>query len=83
MLHAWALQDAKAHFSEVVKKAENEGPQTISVRGNPAVVVISQDDYLALITQNETLVDFFQQSPLKGVRFNIKRDQSLNRDIDL
>lgn len=22
----WALQDAKAHFSEVVKKAQKEGP---------------------------------------------------------
>ncbi|HLB56321.1 MAG TPA: type II toxin-antitoxin system Phd/YefM family antitoxin [Coxiellaceae bacterium] len=83
MNHAWALQDAKAHFSEVVKKAENEGPQIVSVRGNPTVVIISQDEYLALITRHETIVDFFQNSPLKGMRFNIKRDKSLNRDVDL
>ena len=30
---AWALQDAKARFSEVVKRAQSEGPQHITVRG--------------------------------------------------
>ena len=81
--HQWAVQDAKARFSEVVKKAENEGPQIISVRGKPAVVIISQDEYLALITSQESLVDFFQHSPLAGVRLTIKRDKSLTRDTEL
>ena len=38
---AWKLQDAKAHFSEVVRRAQAEGPQRITVRGLDAVVVIS------------------------------------------
>lgn len=80
---AWAVQDAKARFSEVVKKAEHEGPQVISVRGKPAVVIISQDEYLALITPHESLVEFFQHSPLVGTCLRIKRDKSLARDIDL
>ncbi len=82
-LHQWPLQDAKARFSEVVKKAEHEGPQIISVRGKPTVVMLSQEDYLALITPHETLVQYFQHSPLAGVRLTIKRDKSLTRDIDL
>jgi hypothetical protein len=29
----WLLQDAKARFSEIVRKAHSEGPQHITVRG--------------------------------------------------
>ena len=79
----WALQDAKAQFSTVVKKAEHEGPQFISVRGNPTVVLISQTDYFSLITPQRSIVDFFQRSPLTGLSFKIKRNKSLNREIDL
>ena len=37
----WKLEDAKARFSELVRLARSQGPQTISVRGQDAVVVIS------------------------------------------
>ena len=29
----WALQDAKARFSELARKAEEDGPQRVTVRG--------------------------------------------------
>ena len=29
----WKLEDAKARFSEVVRRAQSEGPQRITVRG--------------------------------------------------
>ena len=35
----WSLQDAKAKFSEVVRRAQTEGPQTVTVHGAPAVVI--------------------------------------------
>ncbi len=83
-IHQWALQDAKSHFSEVVKKAEQEGPQVISVRGRPAVVMISQKEYAALIAPEESLVDFLRKSPLTGLDIEFERDKSLPReDIDL
>jgi len=41
----WALQDAKAKFSEVVKRALSEGPQEVTVRGEPTAVVISKSDF--------------------------------------
>ena len=41
---AWALQDAKAKFSEVVKRAQTEGPQRVTVRGESAVVVIAESE---------------------------------------
>lgn len=79
----WALQDAKAHLSELVKKAQKQGPQYISVRGDPAVVVISQKEYQSLTTPTISLVDFFRQSPLVGLRLDLSRDKSSSRDIDL
>jgi prevent-host-death family protein len=41
----WHLQDAKNHLSKVVRKALTEGPQTITLRGHPAVVVVSKAEY--------------------------------------
>lgn len=42
---AWALQDAKAKFSEVVKRAQTEGPQHVTVRGEPKAVVLSLSEF--------------------------------------
>jgi prevent-host-death family protein len=41
----WQLQEAKARLSEVVKKATKEGPQKITVHGEPTAVVISSEEY--------------------------------------
>ncbi|MFB9279318.1 type II toxin-antitoxin system Phd/YefM family antitoxin [Cohnella cellulosilytica] len=41
----WKLQDAKNRLGSVVKKATDEGPQTISVRGIPVAVVLSMEEY--------------------------------------
>ncbi|HSU07261.1 MAG TPA: type II toxin-antitoxin system Phd/YefM family antitoxin [Acetobacteraceae bacterium] len=40
----WKLHEAKAHFSEVVRRARTEGPQRVTLRGHDAVVVIAADD---------------------------------------
>jgi len=37
--NTWKLQDAKARFSEVVRKARDGEPQIVTVHGEPAVVV--------------------------------------------
>jgi prevent-host-death family protein len=36
----WQLQEAKNHLSESVRKARDEGPQTITVHGADAAVVV-------------------------------------------
>jgi antitoxin Phd len=38
---AWQLQDAKNRFSEVVDEALRSGPQVVTRRGRPVVVVVS------------------------------------------
>lgn len=50
--HAWSLQDAKNHFSEVVRAAERDGPQTVTRHGKPAAVVISTEEYERLKDPN-------------------------------
>jgi prevent-host-death family protein len=40
---SWALQDAKNRFSEVARKAHAEGPQTVTLRGEPYVTVTAFD----------------------------------------
>ena len=82
MTHHWPLQDAKARLSELVKKAQQYGPQYISVRGDPAVVVISQKEYELLTTPTISLVDFFRESPLVGTDLDLSRDKSPNRETD-
>ena len=41
----WALQDAKARFSEVVRRAHSDGPQHVTVHGRQEVVVISAEEF--------------------------------------
>jgi antitoxin Phd len=35
----WSLQEAKAKFSEVVRLAQTEGQQVVTVHGQPAVTI--------------------------------------------
>jgi prevent-host-death family protein len=53
----WQLQDAKARFSEVVRRAVDEGPQHVSVRGEPAAVILSERDYRQLTADRPSIVD--------------------------
>lgn len=82
-MQTWKLQDAKAKLSEVVKDATTDGPQMITLRGQPVVVVISIDAFDKLMHPKPTFVAFMRQSPLAQVQIDIERDQSLTRDVDL
>ena len=41
----WPLQDAKARFSELLDKAESQGPQIVTRRGKEAAVVVSVETW--------------------------------------
>ena len=55
----WRLEEAKARFSEVVRRAGSEGPQRVTVRGRPAAVVLSADEYERLSGPPRTALDLF------------------------
>ena len=44
----WLLQDAKARFSELVRKVHSEGPQHVTVHGRDEVVVIAAEEFRRL-----------------------------------
>jgi prevent-host-death family protein len=43
--NTWKLQDAKAQFSEVVRRAKKGPPQEVTVHGKKAVAVVDLDRY--------------------------------------
>lgn len=82
-MNTWQLQHAKAHFSEVVRNAIDDGPQNVTVRGRSVAVVISREEFNKLRKPKLSLVEFMRRSPLVGLKLNFKRDKSLEREIDL
>jgi prevent-host-death family protein len=62
----WTVAEAKARFSEVVQKAETEGPQRITRRGEEAAVIVSKKEWDRRTKRKGTLLEFFRNSPLWG-----------------
>ncbi|MBF0295440.1 MAG: type II toxin-antitoxin system Phd/YefM family antitoxin [Magnetococcales bacterium] len=79
----WQLQEAKARFSEVIRKAVAEGPQEITVHGQQAAVVLSREDYTRLTHKQISFVEFMRTSPLAGVELELDRDRSMIREVEL
>jgi antitoxin Phd len=82
-MRTWQLQEAKGKFSEVVKSAQSQGPQNITLHGEPVAVLISRRDYLKLIHPKPSLVELLRASPLVGSDLKIKREQTPTRKIKL
>ncbi len=83
MSHIWQLQEAKIHLADLIEEAEKHGAQLINYQGKAKAVVLSIASYRKLLKPKNTLVDFFQQSPLVGVSLDIERDQDTGREINL
>jgi prevent-host-death family protein len=81
--NSWQLQNAKNKFSNLVDKAQHNGPQIVTKHGKDAVVVLSIDEYKKLIKPKTNLLKFFQNSPLSKINLDIKRNKDLPRDIEL
>lgn len=59
----WHLQDAKNNLSKVVKKARTEGPQTVTLRGERAAVILSAEDYDRLLGGKPSFVEHLLSGP--------------------
>jgi antitoxin Phd len=81
---SWKLEDAKARFSEVVRLAQSQGPQRVTVRGRDAVVVMSVDELKRILPDEQNrrgLVPFLESLHLGGL--DLERETDLGRDVDL
>jgi prevent-host-death family protein len=83
---SWQLQSAKARFSEVFRRARADGPQRITRQGKDAVIMLAEEQFDQLMGKSrlpKSLVEFFRQSPLKGMDLDLTRDRDPGRDVDL
>ena len=71
--HAWTVAEAKAKFSEVIEKANSEGPQTITRNGRRAAVIVAVEEWERRTKRQGTLADFFAASPLRGSGIKLDR----------
>ncbi len=82
----WKLQDAKAQFSELCRRAQEQGPQHVTKHGKYAVVVLSADEYERLSNpagDEEKRAEFFRRSPFVDSGVDLERVRDPDRDIDL
>lgn len=79
----WKLEDAKARFSEVVRRAREDGPQRVTVRGHDAVVVMSveQFDRLAPEKPRAGFLEFMESLHLGGL--DLEREPDRGRDAEI
>ncbi len=78
----WQVQEAKTRLSEVIERAHLEGPQTITRHGRERAVVLSIEDYRALLAHKPDFKAFLLGGP-KFDDFEIERDRDTGRDIPI
>ncbi len=81
----WRLQDAKARFSELVRRVHTEGPQHVTLHGREEVVVVAADDFRRLKGERtgEALVAAMQASPYREIEIEPRREPMPVRDVEL
>jgi len=82
-MQTWQLQEAKGKFSEVIKCAQSQGPQNITVHGESVAVLISRRDYLKLTHPKPSLVELLRASLPASGDLEITREQTPTRKVKL
>lgn len=81
-MQTWQMQTAKARFSDLVQRANHDGPQEITVHGRSMAVVVSRELFDKLSGAGDSLVEFMQASPLQGLdELVFERDPSPGREV--
>jgi len=85
-MRKWQMQEAKAKFAEVVKRAASEGPQVVTHRGADTAIVLSVEEYRRLNAARPSLVEFLLGGPKwddETIAVINDRSKDTGRDIDL
>ncbi len=84
---AWQLQEAKQRFSELVRRAEREGPQVVTRHGEEVVVVVPAEEWRRVSRGGEKKMDFkeFLMSAPEGLEMIIpeRPRDDYPREVDL
>jgi prevent-host-death family protein len=81
----WLLQDAKARFSELVRRVRSDGPQRVTVHGRDEVVVITAEEFRCLKGDltGQALIEAMQASPHRDVDIAPGRGPMPVREVPL
>jgi prevent-host-death family protein len=63
---SWQVQEAKQRFSELVRRAQDEGPQIVTRHGEEIVVVVAVDEYRRATGATADFKDFLTAAPDLG-----------------
>ncbi len=84
--NVWKLQDAKARFSDVVRRARMGEPQQITVRGEQAVLIVDPERFEVRPKQPKprTMAEFLDRMAAyrgvtEGVNFEPKRGMAFKK----
>jgi len=84
---SWQLQEAKQRFSELVRRAEREGPQVVTRHGEEVVVVVPAEEYRRMSEREggEKKMDFkeFLMSAPDLSVLDLERTREMPRDVEL
>ena len=81
----WLLQDAKARFSELLRKVRSEGPQHVTVHGRDEVVVIAAEEFRRLRGEKtgQSLIKALQASPHREIDLTPTRNAMVVPGIEV
>ena len=81
----WLLQDAKARFSELVRRVHAEGPQHVTVHGRDKVVIIAAEELRRLQgdLSGAALVAALRASPYRDLDIEPRRSRLPVRGVGL
>lgn len=79
----WSVAEAKAHFSDVVARAVEDGPQVVTRRGLRTVVVVSVEEWERRTRRRGSLAEFFATSPLRDSGLVVERSDDTGRTVEL
>ncbi len=83
---SWQLQEAKQRFSELVRRAEREGPQVVTRHGEEVVVVVPAEEYRRMKEREGGKKMDFKEFLMSAPDFSVldlKRPRELPRDVEL
>lgn len=79
---SWQLQEAKQRFSELVRRTLEDGPQTVTRRGEEVVVVVPAEEFRRLTEDKPDFKEFLMSAPDLSV-LDLERSKEMPRDVEL
>jgi antitoxin Phd len=77
----WQVQEAKQRFSEVLRRAQSDGPQIITRHGEEVAVIIEATEFHRLASDTMDFKEFLRSGP-SWDDLDLTRPKDPPREID-